>query len=107
MKKLILTALLIPLVAFEFVICTSFLPLGWQHAINERIPRVLSESPLDWSKVTHPTMDLEIEEVQRQHLWLRIAAYVFASFILTANTMLIRFVWQRLGTAKSISANRS
>jgi hypothetical protein len=106
MKKLILTVLLIPLMLFELVICTGFLPLEWQQAISERIPLILSGPPDDWSGVTHPRIDLELEEVFRHHLSLRIAYYVIVALLLTANTVVIRFVWQRLRGTRSVSAGR-
>jgi hypothetical protein len=107
MKKILLSALLIPLLLVELVICTGFLPLEWQHAVYERTPKIFPDSPHDWSRVTHPRMDLEIDEVFRQHLWLRIASYVFVALMLAANTALIRVVWQRLRGTKSFSAGRS
>jgi len=107
MKKILLSILLIPLLLVELVICTGFLPLEWQHAVYERIPKILPDSPHDWSRVTHPRMDLEIDEVFRQNLWLRVASYVFVGLLLVANTMLLRFVWNGLRGTKSINANRS
>lgn len=107
MKKVLLTILLISLVLLELVICTDFLPIEWRHAINERIPNVFSDPAHDWSRVTHPRMDLEMDEVIRQHLWLRIASYVFTALLLAANTVLIRIVWQRLRGTKSVNADRS
>lgn len=107
MKKLILTVLLISLMLFELAICTGFLPLGWQQAISERIPPILSGPQDDWSGVTHPRMDLELEEVFRHHLSLRIAYYVILALLLTANTVIIRFVWQRLRSSKGVSASHS
>jgi hypothetical protein len=107
MKKVSLTILLISLVLVELVICTAFLPVEWQHSINERIANVFSNPAHDWSRVTHPRMDLEMDEVFRQHLWLRIASYVFVALMVAANTALIRLVWQRLRGPKKLIAARS
>ncbi|HET6930694.1 MAG TPA: hypothetical protein VFI45_10270 [Candidatus Acidoferrum sp.] len=107
MKKAVLTILLISLMLLELVICSGFLPIEWQHAINERISNVFSDPAHDWSRVTHPRMDLEMDEVFRQHLWLRISFYIFTALLLAANTVLIRLVWQRLHGTKSVNAGRS
>jgi len=102
MKKILLTVLLISLVLVELAICTTFLPVEWQHAINERIADVFSDSAHDWSRVTHPRMDLEMDEVFRQHPWLRIVSYVFVGLLLAANTFLLRLVWQHLRGAEKL-----
>ncbi|HWN74574.1 MAG TPA: hypothetical protein VNO13_02455 [Candidatus Udaeobacter sp.] len=107
MKKISLAILLIPLLLLELLICTGLLPLEWQQAISERIPLILSGPPDNWSGVTHPRMDLELEEVFRHHLSLRIAYYVIVTLLLAANTVVIRFVWQRLRGSKRVSASRS
>jgi len=107
MKKILLTVLLISLVLVELVICTAFLPVEWQHSIHERIANVFSNPAHDWSRVTHPRMDLEMDEVFRQRLWLRIASYVFAALMVAVNTALIRLVWQRLRGLKKPIAARS
>jgi hypothetical protein len=107
MKKILLSILLISLVLFELVIFTGFLPAEWQHPVYERISNILPDSPHDWSRVTHPRMDLEMDEVFRQHFWLRIACYVILTLVLAANTILIRLVWRRVRTLKNISEARS
>ena len=107
MKKVLLTGLLITLVLFELVVSAGFLPRGWQQAIGERIPRILPKPPDDWSGATHSRMDLELVELFRQLVWLRIAYYVVLALLVAGNTALIRFVWQRLSGARKLSADRS
>jgi hypothetical protein len=60
MKKIVLIAALIPLVLFEVYLCTAFLPLQWQHAINNRVANILPKSS-DTTPITHPLPSLEIE----------------------------------------------
>ena len=107
MKKVLLTGLLIPLILFELVLSTGFLPLGWQQAISERIPQILLKPPDDWSGVTHPRMDLELEAVFRQHVWLRIAYYVVLALLVAGNAALIRLVWRRRRGAEKLNVSRS
>src|SRR5215469_17300007 len=38
------------------------------------------------SRVTHPRMDLELEEAFRQHVWLRITCYLLLAVLLAINT---------------------
>jgi hypothetical protein len=95
MKKASLVTLLVLLTLSELYLCTAFLPLGWQHAIDTRIPRILPELH-DWTPRTHPNLDQEIEQVLREHTWLRITVYGFFAIVLAANTWLIRWSWRLL-----------
>lgn len=106
-KKILLSIVVIPLMVIELSICTGFLPVEWQHTISERIPWKLSESPNLWSLVTHPRTDLEMEDVFREHLSLRIASYIFIAILLAVNSILIRVVWKRARAIKGISADRA
>ncbi len=51
--------LLIPLVLFEMYLCTAFLPMRWQRAINDSLPDILPKSH-DWTPITHPLLSEEI-----------------------------------------------
>jgi hypothetical protein len=104
-KRVALVLLLVPLVLFELLLCTSFLPLDWQHAIDSQIPRILAQSHNDQSLVTHPNMSGEIEDALRNSVRLRICLYVLIALILLMNTLLIRLVWRLL--RGSVSATRS
>jgi hypothetical protein len=100
MKKVLLITLLIPLVLLEVYLCTTFLPLQWQHAIDSKMPRVLPESH-DWTPITYPNLDQEIEQVLREHIWLRIALYVVTVVLLSANTWVIVRVWRLLQSRRT------
>jgi|SRR5580658_2058332 hypothetical protein len=93
MKKIAIIALLIPLVLFEVYLCTAFLPLQWQHAINDHIADILPKSH-DSTSVTHPLLGKEIEQVLREHTGLKMALYAFTIVLLAGNTWLICFVWR-------------
>jgi hypothetical protein len=95
MKKIALIALLIPLVLFEAYLCTAFLPLDWQHTIDVKIRRVLPESH-DWTPITHPNLDQEIEQVLHENVWLKIALYFVTISLLAGNAFTIRGVWRLL-----------
>jgi hypothetical protein len=95
MKKALLIALLIPLILFEVYLCTAILPTQWQHAIDRKIPRILPE-PHDWTSITHPNLDQEVEQVLREHIWLRMALYFVTGMLLVANAGVIRWVWRAL-----------
>jgi hypothetical protein len=59
--------LLIPLVLFEMYLCTAFLPIRWQRAINASLPEILPQSH-DWTPITHPLLSEEIESLLREHV---------------------------------------
>ena len=71
MRKALFIVLLISLLVFEICLCTVFLPLRWQHEINRAIVHVLPEKH-DWTPITHPMLEQEIEQVLREHIWLRV-----------------------------------
>jgi hypothetical protein len=100
MKKILLIALLFPLLLFEVYLCTAFLPVQWQHAIDRKMLRVLPESH-DWTPVTHPNLDQEIDQVLREHIWLRIALYAVTVLLLGTNTWIIHRVWRLLGSRRT------
>ncbi len=97
MKKATVIVLLIPLVLFEIYLCTAFLPLNSQHAIEKKTPRILPETH-DWTPITHPNLDQEIEQVLREHFWLKVALYAITVILLAANTWVI-YRLRRFGTS--------
>jgi hypothetical protein len=100
MKRIALVVLLIPLALFEVYLCTAFLPIKWQLAINEHIPDILPRSN-DWTPITHPLLSQEIEQVLNEHIELRIALFTITAALLIGNAWLIRWVWRLLAGDKS------
>ena len=92
--------LLIPLVLFEMYLCTAFLPMRWQRAINDSLPTISPKSH-DWTSTTHPLLNEEIEEVLREHVGLRITLFVITLALLAGNAWLIRRVWRFSGRAQT------
>jgi hypothetical protein len=99
MKKIVFIVLLIPLVLFEIYLCTAFLPMHWQHAINDRVANILPKSH-DTTPITHPLLDQEIEQVLHEHIGLRMVLYAVTIALLTANTWLICLIWRLLRAAQ-------
>jgi hypothetical protein len=97
MKKTAVVVLLIPLILVEFFLCGALLPQKWQRAIDSKIPRILPESH-DWTPITHPNLDQEIEQMLREHTGLRIAIYALIVTLLAVNTWVIRRLL-RFGTS--------
>jgi len=92
-KKAGMILLLIPLALSELYICTWFLPLRWQHAIDQRVARVLPESH-EPTYVPHPNLDLEIDQALKSSVPLRIVMYSVTALLLVINSMFIRVVWR-------------
>jgi hypothetical protein len=88
MKKVILTVLLVLLTVFEVWLSTVFLPLRWQHEINAAIVHLLPETH-DWTPVTHPVLEQEIEGVLQGHLWMRVCLYGITLLFLAVNAWAI------------------
>ena len=99
MKKIVLIVILIPLVLFEIYLCTTFLPLHWQHAINDRVANIPPKSQ-DTTPITHPFLSQEIDQVLREHVGLRIVLYAVTIALLVANTWLIFLIWRLLRAAQ-------
>jgi hypothetical protein len=92
MKRIALVVLLIPLAFFEIYLCTAFLPIKWQLAINDHMTDILPRSP-DWTTVTHPLLSQEIEQVLNEHIGLRIALFAITVVLLVGNSWFIWRVW--------------
>ena len=93
MKKTAVVILLIPLILAEFFLCTALLPQKWQRAIDSKIPSILPESH-DWTPITHPNLDQEIERVLQERIGLRIAIYGLIVALLAGNTWAIHRLWR-------------
>jgi len=92
-KRAACFVLLIPLVLFEMYLCTAFLPMRWQRAINDSLPDILPKSH-DWTPITHPLLSEEIESVLREHLGLRITLFAVTLALLIGNAWLIHRIWR-------------
>ena len=92
-KRAAVLAMLIPLVLFEMYICTAFLPMRWQRAVNDNLPDILPKSH-DWTPITHPLLSEEIEGVLREHIGLRVALFAVTLVLLVGNAWLIRWIWR-------------
>jgi hypothetical protein len=97
MKKAPVVVLLIPLILFEIFLCSAFLPLKWQRAIDRKILGILSDSH-DWTPITHPNLDQEIEQFLRDHLWLKFVLYSFTVLLLVGNALVIRKLWRTVAS---------
>jgi hypothetical protein len=91
MKKVALTLLLIGLLFTEVCLCSAFLPRSWQLAIQH----VLPESH-DYSRITHPNLEGEINQALQKHPGLRVAFYGILVLMMVANTFLLFVVWRSL-----------
>ena len=93
-KRIVLASVLTVLVLVELYLCTVLLPLNWQNAICDAINAVAHHtrtSAYDYSRLTHPAIDSEIEQVLREHIWLRITLYAVFAGLWAGNTVAI--VW--------------
>jgi hypothetical protein len=67
--------------------------MRWQHPLNEILFRLL---PPDQRSITHPALDLEIDQVLQGMPGVRIALDMFFLSWLALNTFLIVKVWKAL-----------
>jgi hypothetical protein len=95
MKNAALFALLIPLTLFEIYASGAFLPRSWERAIDSGVWAILPNSH-DRAPVTHPLLSQEIEEVLRDHIWLRIVGDAITIAVIVGNAWLIYSVWRLL-----------
>lgn len=93
MKRIALVATLIPLVIFEFYLCTALLPVQWQRAINDRIANASPKSR-EVTPINDPLLSQEIEQVFDEHAGLRILRGVSTVALLAGNGWLKFFIWR-------------
>ena len=67
MKRIALKTLLLALIVVEIYICSGFLPAAWQTAILQGLSHI-SPKTFDYSVVTHPALDYEIEDALRKNV---------------------------------------
>ena len=61
MKRILLRILLITLVLAEIWLLTGFLPQRWQENIDTRLRTVWPSHSYNYSQVTHPNLDTELQ----------------------------------------------
>ena len=93
MKKVVLSGVLVLLGMTEVCICVALLPMRWQHPINQILFRAL---PHDQTAITHPALDLEIDQVLRDWPLMRYGLSAFWLLCLAFNTFLIVKTWRVL-----------
>ena len=52
----------------------SIVPTGWQLAIDGTLRHILPQA-YDYSVITHPAIDQEIEQAMKEHIGLRLAVW--------------------------------
>jgi hypothetical protein len=104
-RKAALFTLLMPLTFAEIYSFTAFLPSHWQRAINDHVSDILPKSA-DWTPVTHPLLNQEIEQVLLDHVGIRIALYVVTTALLIGNALLIRSIWRLLRTVQNTAESK-
>jgi hypothetical protein len=98
MKKTFLISSLIPLILFEAYLCTAFLPLPWQRAVNDVLVRLL---PASQTPVTHPMLSQEIEQVLSENVWLKVGVWAITLLLLAVNACAIRRLLRLLRRERS------
>jgi hypothetical protein len=95
MKRTALRVLLLALIVVEIYLCSAFLPAAWQTVILQGLSHI-SPKKFDYSAVTHPALDYEIEDMLRKNVGLRVALYAVILLLLAGNTFLVTRVWRFL-----------
>jgi hypothetical protein len=95
-QKALYISVLAMLVLFELYMLTAFLPKNWQHAINEQLIVPFDRESYDHSKITHPDLEWEIDQVLRESARLRIIGYIILVGLLSGNAFFIKRVWDML-----------
>lgn len=95
MKKTSLRILVLVLIVAEIYLSSAFLPDAWQTAIRGALSH-MSPKTFDYSVVTHPALDYEIDQVLRKNVGLRVALYAVVLLLLAGNMFAITKVWRCL-----------
>jgi hypothetical protein len=106
MKRIAVTVLLLAMIGVEIYLCSAFLPAAWQSAIVRGLSQVLPKT-FDYSVVTHPALDYEVEDVLQKNEGLRVALYTVIALLLVVNTFFIIKVWRFLRVAHPSSEPHS
>jgi hypothetical protein len=95
MKRTAVKVLLLVLIIVEIYLCSAFLPTAWQTAIVQGLSHILPKA-FDYSVVTHPALDYEIDDMFRKNPGVRVALYTVITLLLVGNTFLVTRVWRSL-----------
>ena len=95
MKKTALTMVLLALVILEIYLCAAFLPSSWQVSIVQFFSHLWPKT-FDYSVVTHPALDYEIENMFRNHTELRVALYAVILSVMVGNGFVMARIWKLL-----------
>jgi hypothetical protein len=98
MKRTALRALLVVLIIVEIYLCSALLPTSWQTASVHGLSHILPKT-YDYSVVTHPALDYEIDDMLKKNPGLRVALYTVITLLLVGNTFLVTKVWRALRLA--------
>src|SRR5579864_4573411 len=98
-KKILLSILFSVLVLFELLICSAFLPIRWQEAIQFKASRFFglrhTNSP---ATAAEKAEEREIDQAFSELRGLRFAIEVFWLLALAGNSALAILVWKGLQT---------
>jgi hypothetical protein len=87
MKRLLFLLLLIVLVAIEVSLVADLLPHSWMPGTV--VDYAGKGSPQDWSRITHPAMGYELDQVIKGHPWLKLSFTLFEALLIAGNAWLI------------------
>lgn len=99
MKRISLGFLFIALVLAELFLLGAFAPTAWQAAVVRAFSH-LSPKTFDYSVVTHPALDYEIDDMMRKSPGLRIALDGLILLLIGGNTFLLFRVWKWLRASR-------
>lgn len=88
MRKIARNILLVALVIVELWLLTGLLPQQWQESMYARIDKIWPSRSPDYSRITHPDLDRELQPFKAP------ALAILASAIIV-NGSLIFLLWKR------------
>jgi hypothetical protein len=88
MKRIVRRVLLVALVLLELWLLTGFLPERWQEKMYSRIDDIWPSHSYDYSRVTHPNLDYELQPLKPYGLAL-------VAVLVVLNGGAIYAVWRR------------
>jgi hypothetical protein len=87
MKRLLSLLLLIVLIAIEVSLVADLLPRSWMP--KTVVDYSSKDDPKDWSLITHPAMDDEIDQVIKEHPGLKLSFTLLEVLLIAGNAWLI------------------
>ena len=91
MKRIVRRVLLVVLVLLELWLLTGFLPERWQEKMYSRMHNIWPSHSYDYSRVTHPNLDYELQPLKPYGLTL-------VAVLVILNSGVIYSVWSRRGS---------